>query len=80
VLKKNIEETLAFIRLCHDIGGSGVKVRPNNLPAAVPVEKTLEQIGRRLGVSKERIRQLETRAVARLRLDFESDVEALLGS
>jgi RNA polymerase primary sigma factor len=42
--------------------------------------QTLEQIGRRLGVSKERIRQLETGRWARLRLDFESDVEALLGS
>ncbi len=42
--------------------------------------QTLEQIGRRFGVSKERIRQLETRAIAKLRLDFESDVEALLGS
>ena len=47
VLKKNIEETKAFIRLCHDFGGSGVKVRPNGLPKEVPVEKTLAQIGRR---------------------------------
>lgn len=47
-LKKNIEETKAFIRLCHDVGGSGVKVRPNGLPAGVPVAKTLEQIGRAL--------------------------------
>ncbi len=38
----------AFIRLCHDVGGSGVKVRPNGLPAGVPVDKTLEQIGRAL--------------------------------
>jgi sugar phosphate isomerase/epimerase len=48
VLKKNIEETKAFIRLCHDVGGSGVKVRPNGLPAGVPKEKTLEQIGHAL--------------------------------
>ncbi len=48
VLKKNIEETKAFVRLCHDLGGGGVKVRPNGLPAEVPVEKTLEQIGRSL--------------------------------
>lgn len=46
VVKKNIEETKAFIELCHDVGGSGVKVRPNGLPKDVPVEKTLEQIGR----------------------------------
>src|SRR5215212_773440 len=33
VLKKNIEQTKDFIRLCHDLGGTGVKVRPNGLPA-----------------------------------------------
>lgn len=48
VLKKNIDDTKAFIRLCHDIGGTGVKVRPNGLPKDVPVEKTLEQIGKSL--------------------------------
>jgi len=47
-VKKNIEETKEFIRLCHDLGGGGVKVRPNGLPEGVPVEKTLEQIGRSL--------------------------------
>ncbi len=48
VVKKNIEETKKFIHLCHDIGGSGVKVRPNGLPKDVPVEKTLHQIGKSL--------------------------------
>jgi sugar phosphate isomerase/epimerase len=48
VVKKNIEETKAFIMLCHDCGGTGVKVRPNGLPKEVPVSKTLEQIGRSL--------------------------------
>lgn len=48
VVKANVEETKAFIRLCHDVGGAGVKVRPNGLPAEVPVEKTIEQIGRSL--------------------------------
>ena len=48
VLAKNIEETKQFVLLCKDIGGSGVKVRPNALPPDVPVEKTLEQIGRSL--------------------------------
>ncbi len=47
-LKKNIEETKAFVQLCHDVGGSGIKVRPNGLPKDVPVEKTLEQIGKSL--------------------------------
>lgn len=48
VLKKNIEGAKAFIKLSHDIGGSGVKVKPNQLPKEVPVEKTLEQIGKAL--------------------------------
>src|SRR5205814_112680 len=48
VLKKNIEETKAFIVLAHDLGGSGVKVRPNDLPKEVPVEKTIAQIGKAL--------------------------------
>ena len=48
VLRKNIEDTKAFIRLAHDVGGSGVKVRPNGLPAGVPLAKTIEQIGKSL--------------------------------
>ncbi|MDA0284163.1 MAG: sugar phosphate isomerase/epimerase [Planctomycetota bacterium] len=48
VLKKNIDETKAFVRLCHDVGGTGVKVRPNGIPKDVPIEKTLEQIGKSL--------------------------------
>jgi sugar phosphate isomerase/epimerase len=45
VLQKNIDESKAFIQLCHDVGGTGVKVRPNGLPPDVPEAKTLEQIG-----------------------------------
>jgi len=48
VVKRNIEETKAFILCCHDLGGGGVKVRPNGLPNGVPAEKTIEQIGRSL--------------------------------
>jgi sugar phosphate isomerase/epimerase len=48
VLQKNIDQTKAFIELVHDCGGGGVKVRPNGLPREVPVQKTLEQIGRSL--------------------------------
>jgi len=40
---------------------------------------TLEQIGKRFGVSKERIRQLESRAMTKLRSGFETDVQQLLG-
>ena len=47
-LAASIEATKAFIKLSHDVGGSGVKVRPNDLPEGVPHEKTIEQIGRAL--------------------------------
>ena len=48
VVRKNIKETKAFVKLCKDVGGTGVKVRPNGIPKDVPVEKTLEQIGNSL--------------------------------
>jgi sugar phosphate isomerase/epimerase len=47
-LKSDMEATKKYIVLAHDVGASGVKVRPNGLPKEVPVEKTLEQIGRSL--------------------------------
>ena len=47
-LKKDIEATKEYIVLAQDVGATGVKVRPNGLPKEVPVEKTLEQIGRSL--------------------------------
>lgn len=47
-LAASIEATKAFIKLSHDVGGSGVKVRPNDLPESVNHEKTIEQIGRAL--------------------------------
>ena len=50
-VRKNIEGCKQYIRLAHDVGCSGVKVRPNGLQtkAGIPAEKTLEQIGRSLG-------------------------------
>jgi len=47
-LRKDIEATKAYILLAEDVGATGVKVRPNGLPKEVPVEKTLEQIGKSL--------------------------------
>lgn len=47
-LKKAIEATKAFIILSHDIGGSGVKVKPDSFHKDVPREKTIEQIGKAL--------------------------------
>ncbi len=48
VVDRNIETCRQFVQLVADLGGRGVKVRPNDLPAGVPVERTLEQIGRAL--------------------------------
>jgi sugar phosphate isomerase/epimerase len=48
VVNKNIETCKQFVDLVHDLGGRGVKVRPNGLPKGVPEEKTLEQIGKAL--------------------------------
>ena len=48
VLKKNIEGAKDFILLSHDIGASGVKVKPNDFHEGVPREKTIEQIGKSL--------------------------------
>ncbi|WP_437201733.1 sugar phosphate isomerase/epimerase family protein [Planctomicrobium sp. SH664] len=48
VVQKNIEETKAFVDLAHDIGASGVKVRPNGFTKGVPEQTTLEQIGKSL--------------------------------
>lgn len=45
-LKENIEGTKAYIQLCHDIGATGIKVKPNAMPKEVSPEKTIAQIAR----------------------------------
>jgi sugar phosphate isomerase/epimerase len=47
-VQRNIDLCRRFLDLAADIGGRGVKVRPNAMPAGVPVARTLEQIGRAL--------------------------------
>lgn len=47
-LKTEIEGTKSYIKLSHDIGGTGVKVKPNAFPKGVSKEKTIEQIGKAL--------------------------------
>ena len=44
VLRKNIDQTKEYIKLCRDIGATGIKVKPNDLPAGVSKEKTIAQI------------------------------------
>jgi sugar phosphate isomerase/epimerase len=48
VLKQNIDQAKELLKLSHDVGGSGLKVKPNRFHDSVPHEKTLEQIGRSL--------------------------------
>ncbi len=48
ILQKNIQNTKDLLHLTHDIGGSGVKVKPNAFPEGVSHEKTIEQIGKSL--------------------------------
>jgi sugar phosphate isomerase/epimerase len=48
VLRKALDDTKAFIVLSHDIGTTGVKVKPDRFYDNVPHEQTIEQIGNAL--------------------------------
>lgn len=48
VLKENMDFGRQLVKLSHDIGGTGVKVKPNRFHQGVPKEKTIEQIGKSL--------------------------------
>lgn len=43
-VRENIEGTKAYLKLCKDIGATGIKVKPNGLPKEVSREKTIAQI------------------------------------
>lgn len=45
IVRENIEGAKEYIKLCKDIGASGIKVKPNGLAEQVPKEKTIAQIG-----------------------------------
>lgn len=45
-LLESIEKTKEYIRLSADIGGTGVKVKPNQFHSGVPKSRTVEQIGK----------------------------------
>ncbi len=47
-LRKEIKGAKEYVKLSRDVGGNGVKVKPNALPEEVPIEKTIEQIGQSL--------------------------------
>lgn len=48
VVRRNIDMAKSLLQLSHDVGGTGVKVKPNRFHEGVPQTKTLEQIGRSL--------------------------------
>lgn len=48
VVKKNVEDCKRFVQLVKDLGGKGVKVRPNGVPKGADPQKTFEQIGKAL--------------------------------
>ncbi len=48
VLQAAITATQDFIKLSHDVGGTGVKVKPDSFHKNVPHEVTIEQIGKTL--------------------------------
>ena len=48
VVRRNVEETKAWLQLAADVGAASVKVRPNGLRKDVPPDVTLAQIGRAL--------------------------------
>jgi sugar phosphate isomerase/epimerase len=43
-LRWNIEQSKEYVKLCSDIGSTGLKVKPNTLPDDVPYDKTIDQI------------------------------------
>lgn len=47
-LRQAVEAVKAFLRLSHDVGGTGVKVKPDSFHPTVPREKTIQQIGNTL--------------------------------
>lgn len=48
VVQQNIELTKKFVELSSDLGGTGVKVRPNGFVKGEDRDKTIERIGRAL--------------------------------
>ena len=45
ILRTNIDGTKEYVRLAHDVGAPGVKVRPNGVPKGGDLDATLRQIG-----------------------------------
>jgi sugar phosphate isomerase/epimerase len=48
LVRKNIAGTKEYLKLCKDIGATGIKVKPNGFPKEVSKEKTIAQIANSL--------------------------------
>ena len=48
VVRANIDGTKEYVRLAHDVGAPGVKVRPNGIPKGADPEATFRRIGEAL--------------------------------
>ncbi len=48
IVRKNIDDTKEYVRLAHDVGAPGVKVRPNGVPRGADLDATLRRIGQAL--------------------------------
>jgi len=48
IVQRNIDLTKKFVRLSHDVGATGVKVRPNGFVKGVEPKRTIRQIGEAL--------------------------------
>jgi sugar phosphate isomerase/epimerase len=48
IVRMNIDWTKEYVRLAHDVGSPGVKVRPNGVPKGGDLDATLRQIGKAL--------------------------------
>lgn len=48
IVQQNVELTKRFVELSHDLGGTGVKVRPNGFVKGEDREKTIARIGKAL--------------------------------
>jgi sugar phosphate isomerase/epimerase len=48
IVQQNIDETKKFVELSHDLGGTGVKVRPNGIVKGEDRKKTIDRIGQAL--------------------------------
>jgi len=86
ILRKNIDKTKIYLQLCHDIGATGIKVKPNGFPEDVPREQTISQIaasldevgrfGKQLGqVIRVEVHGKETQKIPNMKAIFEQVTE-----